>query len=884
MPITITTDRVTNLLPVIVRVRGIGRDSDGAPVYYAEGVHVLEAYSSPRSPVDGPVFRFQFGAGLVFGTSVVQPGSVLVAHWERQRLDSRMIDRLGPDAVRVMTQQARLFLVQGLSEQEIIRRIVDYYRNNRDQGVPVVVVQERSDTWIEGEAAPSSQHRPRQYNPGEHEFESSPMSRWVHRLPGILPLPESVDPNEDSDSFTLIGSVKVRVVHTILRRENHAEVLPALRSSPHKSPLASSVHDWQLQCVFHGEEINERLVPLLRQIDRCPFLPVVNLALNAAGITEVAVEAVEINTVPNQPNTLSVNLAGRKFDTGGLGFVMPFGMHFNWPLFQVYCDFLPRFREIALPMRGRVQLWMPSDEFVRQVLSSIQEDDGSISLEMLGFEPTVPAANTPQVQGLDDFVSDLPGAMRQQKNRGFVVSLGTVMGDQLLIVPYEAVMVDKPSTLARLLRIARSGEVKGFEARRVESAPGNRLIAKRAMTVSEIDAVLKELDRGSSARKLTDSIVICWRLDAPVTSSDLNSTLQRMLQLSRVTSGSGSAGGSARGTSAPRPPSSRREYVIRPDVNMFEPLLPDDVEFVWTSISASFGNTVVSLKRDLGDPLMQYLGKSDITLMLHGITDAQGVAVLQYALNRMTALTYILRGLGFIRPVVFFMKVDNEIADMVGLEHALPVALEVQNTETPGYFGVTLSFVSMSLDGVQGRALQRLSDPLRSRDYDESYSLNVLDTMKKYDRFSTALQRYELYPDLRLPSYETVIRWCEALANLPNPSGADGLFVKQSLERHLRGVDDGLKARYYSQVSSAMRDFLRAIRDDGTYMRMMRRPTTFCDPDFFFSDDLGISHSFRDAVYRMARSDPDEVLLLSDDDDNVCVIDLKGRTGEVKVL
>lgn len=665
------------------------------------------------------------------------------------------------------------------------------------------------------------------YHPYDQEFEQSAMTEWVTKIPPIGFVP----PLMESDSYTLLGYVALSLPPQSIqiRREQNLEAVPIVRSDgTHKSPLASSVHDWQINFTVTGEQINTVLVPLLRQIDRCPFLPIINLVFNAAGIFEVAVENVGVTTVQDAPNTVQVTLAGRKFDTKGLGFIYPFGAQFNWPLFKLYTDYLPRFVPVSLPMNGKVQIWSLSDNALAQIIDTYFED---VSItDKLGF---IPAGASEEIHMPLDLST----------NRGVAqVAILPIPSEPNMVGRYEVVMVKSPDILLHLLRAVRSGLVPGLEARSVRVGSDGVYLSPDIIPNEKLDRIIADLSK-RTLRGYTDSIAIAWRLDSrgPVDVSQLDSATSRMLDTAfTIARESDSSGSSASG-----PVSSgvgRTEKVMERVA-----LIPDDVHIVWQSVSVEFGHRIAILRRDVGDPIMQLVGRADTTLVLSGVTDEYGVSVLRQVFDRFLTITYLLRGLSFLRPLDIALTVENEFATLMGVRQAIPLNMTVQTLEgAPGSYQVTLSFVSFEPMGVQRQTLRRISDPVGRAETSYTFTSSGVEHAREMDRLTQSLRRSELYPDLRLPSYGVLLSWCDALAYDTDNPVRD--FVVESLRGLCVGLEPEAFYRYLDEVKREMRRFL--INNTALRRRLEERREVYADPDFYFHDSDGLSSKFRELIDR----------------------------------
>ena len=671
----------------------------------------------------------------------------------------------------------------------------------------------------------------RRYHPYVDEFEVPIMSEWVEHVPPIMPVPELIE----DESYTLIGFVTLHVPpHSIeIRREHEVETQPVLRSSTlHKAPRANLTHDWVMNFIVTGEDINTRLVPLLRQIDRCPFLPITNVMFNQAGIFEIVVDQVEVTTMPDHPNSLQVTLSGRKFDTGGLGFELPFALNFNWPLFKLFTDYLPRFLPVTLPMDGKIRILSPSDSYIFNVLN--RAFDESRIAERIGFAPQ-------SGTGGGDGINVPPELVIQPGSGQFV--LLPLPDDPTRVGRYEAVVANDVASFRQLAQAVINNSVPGLEARSVTVVGGDVFLSRGTLPISELERLLSNVDSGKQGivKSALESVAFCWRLDSigRVRTADLDRSLSRLLNATF------SSAGSRRRASRTVSSGTRRPEAPVADM---EPFLPEGVNVVWQSVSVGFGNIVAALRRDVGDPVMQYLGKTDVTIVLNGVADSEGLTVLRSLFDRYISIAYMLRGLSFIQPVRLNFQIDNEIARLMGVEEVIPISLDVRNMEgTPDAYTVSLTFVTMDPGGVQRRAMRRLSENVTRQERMFNMTYSGIDASRELDRLYASLRRSELYPDLRLPTYGLLIDWCRTLAY---QNGLMWDFVKTSLRGLAPGLDEDSYRQYLNEVSQHMKAFLNRIHNSGLMSRMSRYPYIFADPDFYFHDGNGISSMIRRSIQR----------------------------------
>lgn len=156
-----------------------------------------------------------------------------------------------------------------------------------------------------------------------------------------------------------------------ISRESQVETVPALRTA-HAALKNSGQHRKQvtLKLDLTAKDLPTQMVPLLRQLDRTPFLPVANRVLNdVEGIDALAIQSFTVTTVPGYPERLNLEIVAQPFHWQGY---MPqeggFGETFCWPLFRAWCDLSrsgSRIRPPAGPWTGELSFQLLEDEALR---------------------------------------------------------------------------------------------------------------------------------------------------------------------------------------------------------------------------------------------------------------------------------------------------------------------------------------------------------------------------------------------------------------------------------------------------------------------------------------------------------------------------------------
>lgn len=192
--------------------------------------------------------------------------------------------------------------------------------------------------------------------------------------------------------------------------------------------------------------------------------------------------------------------------------------------------------------------------------------------------------------------------------------------------------------------------------------------------------------------------------------------------------------------------------------------IPNDL--ICQSISGTFGTVLVPLRMEANEcPTFQYLGASDTYFNVNFITrNRDAIAVLERMFQTVERYSRLYRD----RVVTGFLKVDNPLFAMMGVDAVMPLDMTVSTVkEQPDLFQVQISFVSFRPNqyqdervhgfnivnqddaakimagnvGVANKYMMTKHEPLFL--IEEGLAEGMLDTL-------------ELYPDLELPTYRIV--------------------------------------------------------------------------------------------------------------------------------
>ena len=684
------------------------------------------------------------------------------------------------------------------------------------------------------------------YDPYDATFKAYPMDRWFDILEPIsLPM---VDFSELGDGAIQIGYTLFDVDPTRIQFDLSYPMdnLPLLRASGTlKITKPETVRRWNLTAIFAGDDINTTLVPLLRQIDRCPALPVWNSAFHRAGIDAVVVESVQVQTVEGYPNAVQVMLGGIEFHlpNSNLTPSYPFWMGFNWPLFKLYTDYMPRFAPMDMPWTGELVFKVPSLRYVRQLANELRR-------KLMVNENLILEIATAKTGVDPQFHAEL---LAESSRRGEAILLPLEGGRK-----YYAWIATSPDQFRYSILNAVQPEdvtvepVPGFGRVFVRKREGNT-ISTEPLTPDQVSKLVQEFEsvyqqsqmqRDSRARAqandrlrqlMGDYVFTLPETDTgPPVLSQLYRTLQRLAAQHAPKR-------KPEGSASPELESGEEEA----ESGKYERVELDGVTV--QGISCGFTNVVASIEREAGGIIHQFLGHGDTVAVVTGVALPHGVRRLRQMVEGYRALAFAFRGYGILSRLDVRLIAENELLRMMGIESVIPVDLTLETMEgIPDTYRFTLVLVSFDpgqstreyvqrLGGSEFRTFERQGPfSRRSRPEDQVIRLDVGSVLYYSNHINDAIAAQEVYPDLRLPTYQEVQSWLDALTTKSVMSAEDrydeipdsvGLFVR-----------DSLLEIYPAELLPTVRDeFLRQKEAGLVLPTSPKYRNRYVDPDFFYS-------------------------------------------------
>lgn len=655
------------------------------------------------------------------------------------------------------------------------------------------------------------------FDPLLDTFRMDAMDEWFqHLLPVGLPL---ADPDELGPGFMQIGYTLFEIDPTAIafNVQYPLDNVPLLRAAgTHKMVKPHSVGTWRLQVTLEGEEINSVLVPLLRQIDRCPFLPVINRAFWDMGIDAICVEQVQVETMTGTPNAVTLTLGGHQFQYANSN-VYPYApmlLAFNWPLFKLYTDYLPRYHYLDnLPMQGVVRFLLPTERYLRERLEQLAQT--MVVSEQLMLRLTAPP----------------PSALRFQLEE---VLDATRRGEALLVPleggrKYYAWATTDPaafrdSLMAALPAPSDQERIRGFGHAYVREVRPDG-ISEQPLTVEQVYDLYERFEHAMRKdRTWAEQIMRSVVFVVPASDDSVDPTIAIRHQLELQAK----LGILSRAKVEEQLP----KMEATPD---YQEVAIEGV--VWERILFQFVNQISAIERDSGGLIHQFLGRGDTAMLLEGVATPDGVRQLRLLVESFRALAFAFRGVGLLRDFYVRIQVENELATVMGVRDVLPVSLDVENLpHLPDSYRVSLMLVSFDPGQMSREQVKRLSPrgaQLFTRErvpsstqWDGEWEYGPASLLAYSNVLQGQLAQVEVYPDLRLPRYDVVNRWLRILssgvfASAPELLDDVELFVRRSiLELYPDDLIPELVHAFRQMVSNGL-----GLPDLPQYV----------DPDFFFS-------------------------------------------------
>lgn len=266
-------------------------------------------------------------------------------------------------------------------------------------------------------------------------------------------------------------------------------------------------------------------------------------------------------------------------------------------------------------------------------------------------------------------------------------------------------------------------------------------------------------------------------------------------------------------------------------------------------------NLISSLMPQMQDsPVHQFMGRADCYVVMRGtISDQAGVNALRSTLDQEEYLTRQFGGLymahveGESGGYQGYMLVKNEICQLMGITHVIPMRCTVtSNANYPGTFDFEIVFT-------QFNTMQQRSEEVRELGEDADWfvnpdtgkvesttgeklqttSDNYFDHIVKAEMFHKKLRTMELYPDLHLPTYQTLQHWI------------DICLTEDEATRNLYLTDMGINPAAFPWTSAdcavlAKHPLELRSESDGTTKTVAK---AFAEPDFYCSPSMPTGES-----------------------------------------
>lgn len=654
----------------------------------------------------------------------------------------------------------------------------------------------------------------------------------------IVPVPFADEVSLDSEILLQIGYADLSFSSDkiSISREQEIQQLPLLRNKTTiKKGQGHSIAVITINLTFPTKEDVNELAKLIRQVKKCPFLPIRNERINSEDIDAVAIVGLSLSTVPGFPGQIEANLTCVEFDWKQYfpdETALTFSELFCWPLFKLWCE---------TPLKnGKLDSfpkWDPNKPLDEKFV--IKTVNAKAIEELAAFEQRKPSNyfvstgvitesskaqdivksienNNILTKGLKK--SDVKQANINGKKYTYykldVSSLSTLKSVHKLINkwttsdPPEVLVYRKNSDYSESqIDILLAGELD----KKYYSTQGFGNTVSQTVTETSIDrynqnltSIYKEILEGTVnyANNTKQDIdptdyVLLFR-------SDSNSNALKSIALS--------------GINLKKIEFMGKEVAVPEKI---EASLFDTHEFDWVIevISSDFSNTLAFQQaKGLQTPLVQYLGSSDTSLSIQANMFSNSEA------NRLKELWDYINNLavnaqayGIDKDYKAFMRIENNIAGLMGLEWVIPNAWESSTIPMfPDQLGVSLNLIEFNpAQSKREQLLDLIPKPMKVGTKEElETQQDTFERVLRSAKINDIMKSTEVYPDLELPTHKEL----------------NDLIRDMNWDSPKEYVLETIGEYYYPEYESYMRKLIPG-----------KDKTTFVNPDFYVVSYLNYS-------------------------------------------
>jgi murein DD-endopeptidase MepM/ murein hydrolase activator NlpD len=590
-------------------------------------------------------------------------------------------------------------------------------------------------------------------------------------------------------------------------RKYPVDIKPLMRaSSSLKRGFGHSSREFQLNFQFDSPmQVNQVLLPLIRQFQRTPFLPIVNSYFNdTLDIDAVALQAIQYSTIPGFPGRIDATIQMAEFNWTAY---MPGEANFDtticYPLLKIWCEANTHTQKIrGVPLAnsddigfdGVLKWYLPTEEYLAATeekatkpysdLSAIEKESVDIENVMLG----VSYLSGNAIQELEDnYGLKSVVATENLKNlhgRNYAVNRPFFVGNVDIIppdvdvpgFPTKAVVIklsDPRFIVEMLKRLADAGTSEdGGDFTNGAVVYGNvELVPSRSIggaatirgsvmipydmkdIVASMESVISTSSDSSVSRKYLEALDMMRGAYFVIPKQSIG-MLNDLVTLYE---------GGAQAAIKAGPSAAQGRLIL--EKMWKEYIFPSAVI---TRVTATTENLLTSVQPQMtSSPLHQYMGRADsyftVEMAVNQEIDVRAIK------QMLEDVDYLVRRYGGISFYEGYMKVDNELFSLLGADRVIPVSCQITTVEDyPGTYNVVLQLAHFDPEQESREKLKagKMSDFYNpsgqvGAPYDivERTTDGFKQHMVRAEAFNDKLSTLELYPDLALPTYDQMRTW-----------------------------------------------------------------------------------------------------------------------------
>ena len=611
----------------------------------------------------------------------------------------------------------------------------------------------------------------------------------------------------------------------LLNRNQHIELMPLLRSRGSLKRGTGKAQK-ELQIHIHIPDItatNNVLLPLIRQFEHTPFVPVINSYLNdTLDIDALSLEALQISTVPGFPGAFDVVIQASEFNWSAyLPLESDFDSTICYPIYKIWCETSTKTQPLGPVLNGNMAFNIPNEDYLIAMASNRQLMSEDLMVTTLEKDTQIVANAIDWIDNIKPELYDTFGIYKgdglQKKwsyqaedllncNGKFTGSLlfiklapGTVKvesnpSNNKASAEWRSSSSDSTNTVranstgtenAIILKFTHPDTaIKAFQtAEKVYYAPGGLRLHTLPNTDSNgnylTEITSEDITDGEGRDKRRDSLRearstvgnATARAKGQAVLNDLDNCYFLYTKSGLNASSPKDTHPLRRSLSNAAGRSTKQKKVI-PEVleKKWERIELDSL--IVENVTIGMENIVTNAQLQASPknaPVQQFMGASDTYTTIAGtITNEADIKSLKELTERVDYLVKTCRGDDIGDSYEGYLYIANELLALAGVTTVLPVNLNIITDQGfPGTFKIEFSCIDFDPMSQSREDLEALDDPnwyiKDIRNVEKSKLETPTDSYKEHmiraEHFHSKLRSLQLYPDMNLPTYSKLQKW-----------------------------------------------------------------------------------------------------------------------------